>query len=339
MKQTFAMLTARLVPDLNEMIIENFITDYPTFRRFLITVGDSKYAAQYIRKYLKKFIADKYVESHNPEYIPKYETVDYRIDTTKTFFGVMVNDLRLHSDSVEVPFVDFVNHITLPYAAKSLENLRAYSGIESIEVRENIQVSPEEFLRTFPKLRKMKCSDVRFIDDVLAISTTIKEVDYRAYHGLDGKLPMKYPGVKFTSSYDGVSFFENSGIPFGPVIENLSCTLNDSAYSICNFDPMNANVESLRMVVSSSSQKKIVIPSHFTKLRFLTIIFYYSDCPNVDIEIDGFPVLEFVEIFSNCEKKATCRIANVPYIFCLKTSSSFNLDIDYETVSILEYRN
>jgi hypothetical protein len=129
---------------------------------------------------------------------------------------------------------------------------------------------------------------------------------------------------------------EQSGIPDGPIVKNLKCALTGTAYDICSFDPRNAIIESLSIRVNID--EPVVIPTRYKDLRFLEVTFVYTDRRNVNVVIDGFPNLEFIEIYSRVSNGATCRIANVPYIMSLVADRHFDLDIDHETVSILEQR-
>jgi hypothetical protein len=329
---------AYLIEDLNEKIIAEFIHDYPTFRRFLITIGeDQEQVTYYIRKYLKKFITRSYVRSFIQNF--EFEDLDnnYKGYVWKTPLGVSEKMLSVASEVEPIPFFDDVTHLSLPHYVQTVENLRSYSNIEFVEIHNMTNLSPEEFVRTFPKLRTLKCGNAYFLHRLLAISTTIKEVEFSAHCGMTSVLPLKYPKINFVGKYNTVELLENSEIPNEPRVENLKCALSGSAWDICFYDPKNANIESLH--INSYNDGPIVIPKHYKDLRFLRITFVYANHKNVDIVIDGFPCLEFVEIYSCLPNRSTCRIANVPYIFTLKVSRQFDLDIDYETVSIFEHRN
>jgi hypothetical protein len=333
------MSTISLVADLNEKIICENITDYPTFRRFLLTIRNRDERIGYIRKYLQRFVTDIYLYSFSPVYDNARTNDDVMFTTINANFGITKQRIVVLNDLVEIPFDENIDILTISYGLSTLKNLKAYANIEIMEIRGRIIVSPEDFVRAFPKLRILKCIDENFIDCVLEISTTIEEIEFFSYHGLDKLIPLRHPKIKFTSTYDGVSYLENSEIPTEPVIKNLSCILSDSSNLICEFDPINAKIEALNITVNANSHSPLVIPKCYKDLRFLSILFLYTDYRNVDIVIDGFPLLEFIEIYSADMNRATCRIANVPYIFCLKTANIFDLDIDYKTVSILEYRN
>jgi hypothetical protein len=332
------MRKVRLIEDLNEKIIDEFIHDYPTFRRFLITIGeDNQQVMYYIRKYLKKFITRAYVRSFIQYF--EFEDLDdnYKSYVWKTPLGVSEKMLSVVSEMASIPFFDDVTHLSLPHHVQTVENLRSYSDIEFVEIHNMSNLSPEEFVCTFPNVRTLKCGNSYFLDRLLAISTTIKEIEFFAHYGMRSVIPLKYPKINFFGMYNTVELLEESGIPNEPSVENLKCGLSGSAGNICRYDPKNAKVESLH--INSYNDDPIVIPKHYKDLRFLKISFVFSNYKNVDIVIDGFPCLEFVEVYSCSTNRATCRIANVPYIFTLKVDRHFDLDIDYETVSIFEHRN
>jgi hypothetical protein len=326
------MSSVRLIADLNEMIIEKYITDYPTFRRFLLTVVDRDERIGYIRKYMRNFATDKYLESLRSSY-NKDERVLIR--TLCGIFGSYKKEIIVLDDLTNIPFYEGITNILITYEMKTLITLSHYSDIKCVNIREHLNVSPEDFVRAFPKLRKLECYEIDFIDRVLAISTTIEEVIFYRFHGINTTIPLKYPRVKFIIKFENIGYLEKSGILGLPNIKNISCSLWSDYTEIQHFNPMSAKIESLRISVSSSTYSPIIIPNHFKYLRFLTIVLCYEQ-PAGDIIIDGFPVLEYIEILANNNGAATCKIANVPYIFCLTIIGSVNPDIDYETVSILD---
>lgn len=331
------MSEVHLVEDLNNMIIDKFIHDYPTFRRFLLTFGeDREQIVHYIRKYTKKFITNIYVRSFKREYIFHSDYRNFSIITQKTSLGSLGNTLEVTDHSKDIPFFEDVTKISFQWNVSTLKHMKLYSDIQKVEISGFNEISPEDFVRAFPKLRELKSLDINFIDRVLAISTTIKKVEFSGYDGIKKIIPLKYPNVEFISIYDNMPVLYRSGVLNEPKVNNLKCRVQCYSNKMLDFNSKNIIIESLCVIVKN--KKTIVIPKQFKDLRFLSINFYVQEQQNVDIIIDGFPHLEFIAIYSCSINGATCRIANVPYIFCLKISKYFALDIDHETVSIFEQR-
>lgn len=329
------MSSISLVPDLNEKIICENITEYPTFRRFLLTIHNRDERIGYIRKYLSKFVSDHYLMRCSIKY-EDYDHNNYKKVISMVKYKNPVHTLMVINYAVEIPFFEEIDSLSFVFGLSNLKNTRSYAHIESIEVRGKVTVSPWQFVHAFPKLRKFKCNNTNFIEGVLAIKNKIEIVDFTFYYGLQKRIPSMYPNVEFLSRYDSVGYMEMMD---KSLVKNLKCTLKDGVKSICEFDPANFVVEGLYIYVNAKLTSPLVIPQRYKDLRFLTIACTYEHCPNVDIVIDGFPLLESIEIYTSWPGHATCRIANVPYILFFEVDLEFDLDIDYNTVSILEKKN
>jgi hypothetical protein len=326
------MSTICLVADLNDMIIDKFIHDYPTFRRFLLTIGnDREQIAHYIRKYLPKFTTEEY--AYISQIIPGISMIgNYHISKLTTKYGLIKNSMIIFNNSEDIPFVDGVDSIYFTTTLKNLEKTRSYSNVNSIYICGPIKVSPEDFAQAFPNLRIFRCIDEDFIDKLLAINSNIKKIIYDS-KGISDINPLKYPNVEFHSWYNTNDLLETAHF-----IKNLKCVLEGRVESICNFIPVNHIIESLKINVDTEKDSHLVIPKHYKDIRFLTISIYYAENKNIEIVIDGFPFLELINIVTNLKGRAKCKISNVPYIFYLGFDKSCDLDIDYETVTILEYK-
>jgi hypothetical protein len=332
------MSTVRLVPDLNEMIIAEFVHDYPTFRRFLLTIGnDQAQIAYYFRKYMPKFITNEYIAGCHVEYLEAGPNFEVSVNRQKN--GLKKYSLRVRDGSGEVPFFEKCSSIKFFSAMKNLKAMSAYSQIETVEICWNVEISAKDFVDAFPNLHEFRSYNKHFIDQVLAIHKKIKHVYFTKTGGMSKELALKYPNVEFHSVYDRFEYILDQEVNVAPIAKNLKCALIITDDQIDTVDIENFCVESLRISVNRVMTSPLVIPTRFKDLRFLTVALNYRNPPNVDVIIDGFQCLELIDIYSNDETRATCRIANVPYIFCLRICSKrHTLDIDYKTVSIFEQR-
>ncbi len=334
------MSTVRLVADLNDMIIDKFIHDYPTFRRFLLTIGnDREQIAHYINKYLKKFITEAYIKSFSPENNRICVQDDYEFHIRRTPFGISDKTIVVFNTLADIPFIDDITHISFPFGAKTLEKLKSYSYVENVEIMGRIEITPDEFVRTFPNIRTIKSENTIFINNVLMLCTTIKKIIFCGYYELFTLISDMRNKIEITVMYERISYLAHLKTIRKKNIKNFKFTVKDISSAICGFDPEGLKIESLDIIITPESTSPLVIPQCYKDLRFLSILTYKDKCTNIDIVIDGFPILEHINIYTINKKRATCRIANVPYIFCLNIASVYELDIDHETVSIFEHRN
>jgi hypothetical protein len=327
------MSTVRLVEDLNDMIIDKFIHDYPTFRRFLLTIGnDRAQIAHYIRKYMKKFFMTEYSTNYKIGYIGRLNK-HYIIQKKVTNNGIAKHTIVVIDDSIEVPFFEGIDELSFNYELKNLTTTRAYSQIEMIEIDAEITVSPRDFVLAFPNIRKILSNNIKFIDEVLTLNSKIKHIVWTCYDRLDETIPLKYPNVEF------INYLVYSEIKTGPIVKNMKCGLSLKARQLNDVGPINMIVDRLHILVDIEYNSVLVIPKIYKDLRFLIIDSTCNTLQNVDIVIDGFPLLEEINIITSCKNKAKCAIANVPYILFLNLGIYYDLEIDHETVSIFECIN
>jgi hypothetical protein len=293
--------------------------------------------AQYIREYMPKFITNEYIAGCQVEYLESGPNFEVSANRQKN--GLKKYSLRVRDGSGEVPFFEKCSSIKFFSAMKNLKAMSAYSRIETVEICWNVEISAKDFVDAFPNLREFRCYNRNFIDQVLAIHKKIKHVYYTKPGGMSKELAFKYPNVEFHSFYDRFEYILNQEVNVGPIAKNLKCSLIITDDQLDTVDIENFCVESLRVSVNRVITSPLVIPTRFKDLRFLNVALNYHNPSNVDVIIDGFQCLELIDICSNNETKATCRIANVPYIFCLRIcSKGHTLNIDYKTVSIFEQR-
>jgi hypothetical protein len=327
------MSTVCLIYDLNDMIIDKFIHDYPTFRRFLLTIGnDRAQIAHYIRKYMKRFFMNEFSMNQHMCYISRLDK-PHIIRKKVTKNGIAKHIMVVINDSFEVPFFEGIDELSFDYELKNLTTTRAYSHIEVVEIFGEIAVSPRDFVLAFPNIRKILCSDIEFIDKVLALNSKIKKIIWTCYSGMKEIIPLKYPNVEFITS------LIYSEIKTGPIVKNMKCSLSLKAQQLNDVGSINMIVEKLHIIVDIEDNSVLVIPKIYKDLRFLCIDLTYNTLRNVDIVIDGFPLLEEINIKTRCKNKAKCTIVNVPYILFLNLGIYYDVKIDHETVSIFECIN
>lgn len=327
------MSAVKLIDDINDKIIREYINDYPTFRRFLLTLGnDRELISQYIRRYLPRFISDNYIDE-------KINTQRHNRKIIITLYDITIHKLNVWKEVDLIPFDPQVTYINFHITLNTVENLSLYLNIETVYIRSCVNVSPDDFVRVFPKLHTLYSENTKFIEGVLAISKTIKKVLLPVFTKFSNRIAITYPNIEFIKPCYGVYELANTTRHEQIFVKNFKCEVFDTIKNISEYYPEKFIIETFIIATYCEYVSQIVIPNKYENLRFLMIEFDNYDHPNSDIVIDGFPLLEFIAIRTIHNNSATCRIANVPYIFYININKSFNLDIDYETVSIFERAN